>query len=1448
MTPEQISLSFPKETARRLGVVPFGEVEIPNLKASTLEEAGVPSFIAGPVAGTEQLVAGILDFATSAPGILTLMSGGVVGAKYAPAAIKKFGGRAIAGAFAADMARHAPDTMADLVQAIATGNTETVTKSIGNAALAIGLAKKATGIKQEPSLRATRAELIDQANMDRLLAERRAIAGGVQIQEPARTISPAPPGIFNSDGTRIGIPVSSSAGVPKIGPMEAAPSGLEIKVAPRTPEARGGIVANQAMLDLLPEPTPEILSINELLRKPVERGEALRQVEELGQKIRRQQDFERARAEQLSQNMADYEASLLHPDKPLTDNQIKIVEDSLKKAILENQIPGERKGVISGSRLEEWADKVLSTDPRKRVSINPIGSIGESLAATIVKGAALLERGAMNFAEWSKAMVNEYGKDIEPFLKKVYVQSIHLSSKKEKPSSIPAPVAEAAKPAITKEFVEEKFAGRGMKDGVGAVIAEHQGNVPKLEELLKKAQDESNRVKTETAPKLEVAKASKDMDAFSAVQAERQKAAGQVQIAEEAIKYSKELEQASKPAEAAPVAETPKTAEQARPIAKAADEQYGILVFEVPGVRPGTVSHVSAKTARARGFEPEAVPAKSSVPPEPTPAPPEPRSPQVLGITPEGTGVVQAVIDWVRDVPTKARVVVSQLAGKAAPLTSTASEASGNAIVKYASSNIAAPLIGRSMATEVLGPRYRDAEFSNRLGAVLVEDRLRAIKDGFARAGDDAGAAAVETAIGKEWSPLKTEADFQAALKDPDIVAAIDRHKATVQETAKLQHEETGGQLAGPGLNTGAFVNLKAIFPDAPEVPFGQGGRGNLENPLKRPSKFGKQARGTAEKYETDYRTLSERMVSGNYAEYTKRQMYDQLVKDGLAVFGDAGQKAPTIGGKKTVKFTIERYNAPSRNIWVREDIAPELRQALNVDGAVSRAGLTAAANLINRIQLAGPTDAVWHTANMLSSIAGSQGGRTVLADLARKLPGVNIADAVTRVVASSIRVLRDTPEIQKQLAGLSEIGAMRAKPVSGNALLDFNHRVIALVDRAGRLVRDDLYQNLVRRGLVTSSEAGRREWVNQMGNYNGRLMGQFQRFFKEAGFSPFIVAGRNFNRMAMRRLAGSPGIKAANTAAALEMRAIEWLGTAATLFAIPSVINYFTTGSPSGRSGVKMGQVDTGKDREDGSHLVIDPAQWTGLRRGLRISGVGAIAEGIRRGGTGKEISQAALRDVLGGIVHPWAGPAVSAVSVATTGKSPTGYRESHNPYDYEENIKAALKQLNPVVESIFKAHEKKGGGAFPKTWKEAGIKTLAQAEELGMSLGGAAGIKGVRPLTASRQIMDKANDFMEAKGLKAKGVRFEFTDDPSYRTLRRAVSENSKEKIRDILTELQKTKKLNDIIKAQKQYSDRPFTGSEKQEKEFLRSLSEKDRDLYWQAREQRKQELGRFFQMLP
>jgi hypothetical protein len=1082
-------------------------------------------------------------------------------------------------------------------------------------------------------------------------------------------------------GAFLGDPRAKALRVPLIPHKPAAvPEGLDLTLKDIGVTPRPKAAPKVEPTTTAPVPRIEEVTLDQLLKKPTGREHEISYLQELEQRIQKASDFEKARAEEVKLTHEDAVKEITHPDKPLTENQLRIVEDSLKKAVLGNQGKGPRRGIISGSKLEKWADDVLGKDPRERVSLNPIDILAKDIPALAIKGAAILERGIIGFSDWSEVMIKNHGEAIRPLLNRAYNQAFKLKGGVESASSI-REAAEVHGP-VREQPVKgaQEMPAPASGEGVQSQAPERVQEVtqPVVDDLTKKGQIDAKEAQKEgpvpvaQEPGLAPDEAGPGLTLTPAVESEGRTFTGMNHA--DAIVYAAKNGVDALDAEHKFLGSDGKFYNR---------KEAGAIFEKQTGQKPKFEEGLHSTELEQAGLLKHVEGTKESTPAAVTPEGPVPATAEgrvsdelasnvspgesAVGIAPAGTELVENLIDWTRNLPNK-------LAGHSAPVTSKASEESGNALVRFASAQIAAPL-------------------------------------------------------------------QPAHLKD-------------------------------------------------------------------------------------------------NYVKLARKKLNDQLIKDGLAVKHTNGP-APRLGGKSTKHV---------EGLWVRSDIVPELQQALKGGGGIFDGALANIITLANKIQMAGPTDAVWHIANMVASIAGSQGGKNVLTDLARKMPGVNILDAIGRITASSIKVMSKSPEIMDQIRELAEIGALRGEHHSGKI-----GKLIGVIDQAGRLVRDDMYKNLVDRGLVTANEATRREWVNQLGQYNPRLTGKMQRFFKEAGFSPFIVAGRNFNRMAARRLTLSPGIKAASPAAAAEMRAIEALGTIATLVAIPSLINYFRTGSPNGRPGVKFGQIDTGNTDSEGKAIVIDPAQWTGHRRALRISGIGATIEGVRAGKSHAEIKQDVIKDILGGIIHPWAGPVVNAAEVARTGYSPTRFKESENPNDYGANALAALKQLNPVAESIFSSQEKKKP-------TEVGEFAGAATTEFLKSLGGAAGVKTVKIAPATQSINTKVRAWMEKSDNPKLVHEFEkkqkesFSDD--YKDLRKALEADDPKKALEAYNELLKLKKPKDIIQTIRPFTldrdyvrhDEPVTSLKRaDENKFVDSLSPEDRKLYDAAKAERMETWRRFQKVL-
>jgi hypothetical protein len=314
--------------------------------------------------------------------------------------------------------------------------------------------------------------------------------------------------------------------------------------------------------------------------------------------------------------------------------------------------------------------------------------------------------------------------------------------------------------------------------------------------------------------------------------------------------------------------------------------------------------------------------------------------------------------------------------------------------------------------------------------------------------------------------------------------------------------------------------------------------------------------------------------------------------------------------------------------------------------------------------------------------------------DALRRFPFLSSVDTVGRIGSVVRQVAKDTPAIRAEIADMARNGLIRQEyRGSQSRITGFGSRLIHKVDTASRIVMNRFWSNLVERGYVKDTPSARRTFVNQIGEYNSRVMPALMKAFRETGVSPFIVAGRTFNRFSKRLLTGDPGFKAASPKAAAMARAYQ-LSTLASATLLPAVINYFTTGQFGGRSGTPLGAIDTGTDNDKGQRRLVDLFHLLGIRRGLRATGAGAVIEGVRTGAPPGRIAGQAFEDITTTMAHPWIGPGVGGLYAGITGKrldlrsGPTQYLARQIPgggiAQYGENARVALKNQNPTLYSL--------------------------------------------------------------------------------------------------------------------------------------------------------------------
>jgi hypothetical protein len=288
---------------------------------------------------------------------------------------------------------------------------------------------------------------------------------------------------------------------------------------------------------------------------------------------------------------------------------------------------------------------------------------------------------------------------------------------------------------------------------------------------------------------------------------------------------------------------------------------------------------------------------------------------------------------------------------------------------------------------------------------------------------------------------------------------------------------------------------------------------------------------------------------------------------------------------------------------------------------------------------------------------------------------------------------MSDTPAIRAEQAEMAKMGMLRPEyPATGIQSITHGQQLLHKVDTAARITMNRFYTNLVEQGLAKNSLESRRAYVMQCGEYNSRLMGHWSRLARDSGMSPFLVAGRNFNRLGRRMTTGNLGIETTGAKATARLRATSLLRVGM-LFTLPMMVNTILTGNPGGRSGVPLGAIDTGKDDKNGKHIIVDLLQITGIRRGLTSTGANAVIEGIRQGKNFNQIAGQATGDVTRSALHPWMGPAPAFAFKGVFGMQPD-MRGQYSPKKVTqggiakniEDFRAALESQNPLLYSLVK------------------------------------------------------------------------------------------------------------------------------------------------------------------
>lgn len=553
--------------------------------------------------------------------------------------------------------------------------------------------------------------------------------------------------------------------------------------------------------------------------------------------------------------------------------------------------------------------------------------------------------------------------------------------------------------------------------------------------------------------------------------------------------------------------------------------------------------------------------------------------------------------------------------------------------------------------------------------------------------------------------------DVEAA-KGTDIEEDITRWKEIVNpimdQLYKKVHSTQDIPPTERGRVFGARVNLLAEWEAA---KFMEGD--NMDGPVKpqmnvdyrnpdiKQDRLDQKAAFSAE-YSNDAEAILKNSLAARTNEATKIDFYNKLVEKGVAVMSDANQKIEEIQGKPVARMEFELpvrqkdgkgTRLVNQSMWVRADLMPEIKQILNMTEKGEQHPI---AKAVTQLQLVGIADMVAHLKNLHGSVTLALGRDSNASDVANMIPFVGQVNAVREIMSVMKEIQSDSPKIRAEKAELARLSGMRPHyDQTGimKLLTKHQHDLLHETDIAARIIMSRRYKSLVERFDAVDTPEAKIDFVNQIGEYNRRLMGRHEAALRDSGWSPFIVAGRAMNRLARRRVLAQTGFDSNTQKAQLGARAVQ---ASALVMAtvVPAMVNLMTTGSMFGRNGTPIGAIDFGEnfDTEEGRMRIFDLFQAVGIRRGLRQIGFNALVEGWRNGLSSTEIQKNVANDMISTSLHPFLGPAAGLVVSTITGKRldmRVGFSDIYTSRkvggfaQYLEQFRTGLKQQNELLYS---------------------------------------------------------------------------------------------------------------------------------------------------------------------
>lgn len=577
---------------------------------------------------------------------------------------------------------------------------------------------------------------------------------------------------------------------------------------------------------------------------------------------------------------------------------------------------------------------------------------------------------------------------------------------------------------------------------------------------------------------------------------------------------------------------------------------------------------------------------------------------------------------------------------------------------------------------------------------------------------------AVTTAIGASWSSLPDEQTYQNTLADPKYQQAMRNYEKYFVPVMENNYRLAEGlddnedihavtQIPGRPLNRIA-LREGDTFADGSKVPPKVGppepasdeatpsgsARGRLQNLKMGKLGFARQAELSHANYEPDLgRMIENTLQKGNYLA-AKADWLRTMVKNGVADFGTPGQK---IDGVKEIPFVsppkgTQAAGPGETSLYVPEGHYSEVRQLLQVDQPASRLPLT---GWLTKVALASSVEFVYHGKNLFTGAM---------------LPGVSPVDLLT----DAYRAVSGDKSLNADLIRLAQVGVDVHPDKTAGALLPEAYAKLDPTYYMGKILEgtrkvmqstlDKAFDRLVKTRDVPDTATARRDFINQLGNYDRSTQQKLVVLLRDLGIGDFATAGSNYYLRGLRSLAMDPGVNSTTWKGATMMRGEMLAKTLAVLGSV-GVANYLMWGNILGDDKTPLGAIKTGTNAK-GQTSYFDLTSLIGLTRGLRATGALAMLQGHRTGEPTAKSADKATDDIIHSLLHPALGPPAQFAYTAATGKNTLGMKVAPQVSTAKtalgmrqaaakgmpppgssqawQNVLAALKNANPAIGTL--------------------------------------------------------------------------------------------------------------------------------------------------------------------